>query len=1062
MSLFHQRVIEKHVKHIQDMPPQHSGALGKWADNLERGIYDSETQNDGEFIQRILIDILGYVGSSDGQKWTVAKNQPVGKGNVDVALGHFTADSASILAPMELKGAKTRDLDAIMPGRNKSPVQQAWEYAMDAKGAQWVLVSNYREIRLYAVGYGRKEYESFELSSLKKPEHYARFILLLSAQNLLNGKTLSLLKESEQAEKDITDQLYADYKNLRRYMIDTIATDNPAKNQLDIIRCTQTILDRILFVAFAEDKGLLPDKTLAQAYETQNPFNPQPVWENFKGLFQAINKGNAALNIPGYNGGLFADDIELDSLTISNELCQGFKKIGEYDFDSEVSVNILGHIFEQSITDIEELKAEAEGAESVFDKKKSKRKRDGIFYTPPYITRYIVDQSVGGWLADRRNDIGFDRLPLLTDDDFASIKITGKRKVKHERNKNVAAHIAAWEAYKKELSSIKVLDPSCGSGAFLNEVFDYLKREGQTVNNELARLTGDQTDLFRWDTHILANNIYGVDLNRESVEITKLSLWLKTANRNEKLTYLENNIKVGNSLVEDPVIAGNLAFDWRREFTNIMDAGGFDVVVGNPPWGAKLEADQLEAIRKKHKDIIVRTINSYMFFINHALSISKSNGYNGWVVPDAILYQSDNEKLRDRLTSENTLKEVVNLGDAFDEVTQPCAIFIVSKIKSSKASCVQVLDVSAEPNKDIALNREKTEGVESDVINSLPGKIWPTKNTKNYALLKKTPFKLSDFVDDDGIQRGVSPDLKQAFIVYNENAEKERLEAEFLKPTVTGGEDVKRFYIPKSNKKIIYTSKSDDPGKFPNIVCHISKYEHLISCKEVKQGKHPIYTLHRPRDEKIFKKQKKIIGVITGDRIITAVDEDILYPTDGLYLFCPINHALSDCLVAILNSRLLTYLYRLLSGEVGRVLAQVKPTVLANIPVPDLSRENEQILRLGQLSLNIKMSLIDLGHISTNFIKLLSADLRCATSTLQINWHSLSFADFVSAVEKQINPKKLTLQQKSEWMMHFEVERAKALALKAEIDRLNYEIDQMVYTLYGLTVDEISIVERDV
>ena len=389
MPLFHHRVISKHLKHIQAVDARCGSILETWAENLERGIYDSETQNDGEFIQRILIDILGYVGSSDGKKWTVAKNQPVGKGNVDVALGHFTADNASILAPLELKGAKTRDLDAIMAGRNKTPVQQAWEYAMDAKGAQWVLVSNYREIRLYAVGYGRKEYESFDLSNLRKPEHYARFMLLLSAQNLLEGKTLSLLKESEQAEKDITDQLYADYKILRRRLIDTISKDNPEKDPLDVIRYTQTILDRILFVAFAEDKGLLPDKTLAKAYETQNLFSPQPVWENFKGLFQAINKGNAALNIPGYNGGLFADDPDLNNLKISNELCESFKKIGDYDFDSDVSVNILGHIFEQSISDLEELKAETEGADTEFDKKKSKRKKDGIFYTPAYITRYI-------------------------------------------------------------------------------------------------------------------------------------------------------------------------------------------------------------------------------------------------------------------------------------------------------------------------------------------------------------------------------------------------------------------------------------------------------------------------------------------------------------------------------------------------------------------------------------------------------------------------------------------------------------------------------------------------
>jgi type I restriction-modification system DNA methylase subunit len=1060
MSLFHPRVIEKHIKHIQTVPTHHANGLSKWADNLERGIFDSETQNDGEFIQRILVEILGYVGSSDGEKWTVAKNQPVGKGNVDVALGYFTADSASILAPLELKGAKTRDLDAIMPGRNKSPVQQAWEYAMDAKGAQWVLVSNYREIRLYAVGYGRKEYESFEFSSLKNFESYARFMLLLSAQNLLNGKTLSLLKESEQAEKEISNLLYADYKALRRRMIESIAKDNPDRNQLDVIRCTQTILDRVLFVAFAEDKGLLPDKTLVQVYETKNPYNPQPIWENFKGLFQAINKGNAALNIPGYNGGLFACDYELDSLSVSDDLCEGFKKIGEYDFDSDVSVNILGHIFEQSIADIEELKAE--GAQENFDKNKSKRKKDGIFYTPPYITRYIVEQSVGGWLADRRNEIGFDELPLLTDDDFSSIKVTGKRKIKHERNKNVSAHIVAWEAYRKELSNIKVLDPACGSGAFLNEVFDYLKKEGQIVNNQLARLTGEQTDLFRWDTHILANNIYGVDLNPESVEITKLSLWLKTANRNEKLTYLENNIKVGNSLVDDLKVAGELAFNWCAAFPSIMEAGGFDVVVGNPPWGAEIDNDQLAAIKSEHRDIIVRMVNSYMFFINHALRISKSNGYNGWVVPDSILYQSDNERLRDKIVSKYALKEVVNLGDAFEDVTQPCAIFILKVVSPSGAGRVKVIDASTELNKDVALSSKKSEEITLGTISALPGKIWPTKNTSYYSLLKNTSFKLSDFVDGDGIQRGASPDLKKAFIVDGEYVDKNRLESSFLKPTVTGGEDVKRFFIPQCEKHIIYISKSDSPTSFPNIFKHIQKYEDLISCKEVKQGKHPIYALHRPRNESIFQKKKKVIGVITGDKIITAVDEAALYPTDGLYLFGMLNQEMSDCIVAILNSRFMTFIYRLLSGEVGRVLAQVKPTILASVPVPDLSIKSEQLSCLGNFSVSIRNSLVALDELSANLMGLISADLGFTNSALLKSWYNLSVVEFLDNIERQIKPQKLSLQKKSEWISHFEAERTKAISIRNEINRLNYEIDQMVYVLYGLTCDEISIVECDV
>ena len=103
------------------------------------------------------------------------------------------------------------------PGRNKSPVQQAWEYAMDAKGAKWVLVSNFREIRLYAVGYGRKDYEVFDLTQLTNPTHYARFILLLSAENLLGRRVSTLLRESENKDKEITKKLYKDYKTLRSH-----------------------------------------------------------------------------------------------------------------------------------------------------------------------------------------------------------------------------------------------------------------------------------------------------------------------------------------------------------------------------------------------------------------------------------------------------------------------------------------------------------------------------------------------------------------------------------------------------------------------------------------------------------------------------------------------------------------------------------------------------------------------------------------------------------------------------------------------------------------------------
>ncbi|MDR0499024.1 MAG: N-6 DNA methylase, partial [Holophagales bacterium] len=549
MSLFNAHLLEKHLEHIQ-FDPRHMEILAKWAENLEKGVYDVETQSDGEFIQHILIDVLGYVSSSEGQRWTLAKNQPVGHGNVDVALGSFTPDSASIIAPFELKGARTHNLDAVIPGRNKNPVQQAWEYAMDAKGARWVLVSNFRTIRLYAVGYGRKEYENFDLTREASPGEHARLMLLLSAKNLLGGHTLALLEESERTEKGITDELYRDYKGLRSRLIKTMDQDSTL-DRAEAIRCAQTILDRVLFIAFAEDRDLLPQNTLNKPFNAaKHAISPVPIWENFKDLFRAIDEGSVRLDIPCFNGGLFASDAALDSLAISDELCLGFARIGTYDFESEHSVNILGHILEQSIADIDEMKNLDVGA----NRSAGRRKKEGVFYTPPHLTHYIVEQALGGWLEAKRKEIGFGDLPELPAD------VNMKAKKGKGLDAAIVAHVKAWEAYREALSNVKVLDPACGSGAFLVEVFDYLVREGKTVNNELTRLRG-YPSLFRWETHILANNIFGVDLNHEAVEITKLSLWLKTANKDEKLSYLDDNIKVGNSLIDDSTVAGALAFD---------------------------------------------------------------------------------------------------------------------------------------------------------------------------------------------------------------------------------------------------------------------------------------------------------------------------------------------------------------------------------------------------------------------------------------------------------------------------------------------------------------------
>ena len=1029
MSLFHPRVVKKHINKMPPMDISHSGILTAWADNLTKGIYDSETQNDGEFIQQILINVLGYVGSSEGESWSIAKNQPINQLNVDVALGEFSADSVKIIAPFELKGAKTKDLDAIMAGRGKTPVQQAWEYANEIHGGscQWVIVSNYREIRLYAFGYGKKNYESFDLSQLNDPQEYKRFIMLLSAENLLSGKTLTFLKESEQVDKDITNQLYSDYKSLRANLIKTLKQDNPDKNSLDIIKYTQTILDRVLFVAFAEDKGLLPDNTLKNAYETQNNFNPQPIWDNFKGLFHAIDKGNSTLKIPHYNGGLFAENAELDNLSISDALCEGFKKIGDYDFDSDVSVNILGHIFEQSISDLEELKAHADNIDAIepkLDKKLSKRKKDGIFYTPAYITRYIVEQAVGGWLNDRRAELGFDKLPEITDEEFElyniniksknfTQKITQKFKTKRQQvARKVNKHIEFWEAYKESLSNIKVLDPACGSGAFLNEVFDYLKTAGEAVNTELAILKGEQTALFRWDTHILANNIYGVDLNNESVEITKLSLWLKTANRQEKLTYLENNIKCGNSLIDGADVAGESAFNWNKEFSEIMESGGFDVIVGNPPY---VQLSKIPSTTEEEKQYFINRyetsggrLNTFIFFIHLGSINLNKNGYMSYIIPNTILTQNYYLDTRKLLVDDGHLKEIITYPKLpFADAVVENITFIFKKEKSKS---------------DIQISSQSTS--KTSKIGMIERQDIAEKNSYLFDIRNDPICKKID--KSKGIELTKLMNINQAIALKGDKTLSVKTEAKPSYYKLIDGRHINRYSLEWAGDYLDYN------------------LERIHSCKR----------------KDIFEIQEKLFFRRVSSSLVFTYDDEQYFGLNTLVVVTPKKENIPPLkyFLALLNSKLINHYYANKYKSTKKVFSEIQARSVGKIPIllPDAQKENEFIIHADSIISSTKT----LKSLQYKFIDLFKSEFNLEKISRKLeNWYELEFSDFVKEIEKSIKPQKLSLPQKAEWMTHFEAEKAKALALQSQIDQTDKEIDQMVYKLYNLTPEEIELIE---
>ena len=237
--------------------------------------------------------------------------------------------------------------------------------------------------------------------------------------------------------------------------------------------------------------------------------------------------------------------------------------------------------------------------------------------------------------------------------------------------------------------------------------------------------------------------------------------------------------------------------------------------------------------------------------------------------------------------------------------------------------------------------------VESSLVRSLPNLVFPSQDIPRYQIIEQLG-NITELVlrlDSDGIQRGVSPDLKEAFIVDENTILEKNLEKEFIKKTYTGGKDIQRFEVKEDGKYVIYTDRNSKIEHIPNILSHLSLFRDKITCKEVKQLKHPFYALYRPRNRKIFEKSSKIIGVITGDKIIVTLDEKESFPTDGLYILSSGNLDEDLVLIGFLNSKIATVLYQLFSNEKGKILSQIKPKVLEKLPIPRINANQKVTLR---------------------------------------------------------------------------------------------------------------------
>jgi hypothetical protein len=518
--------------------------LKQWHHDLHFGtlLRDKETSREQQYNQDIFKSVLGYVEKPAAPHTLVPKHSTDYGQYPDLILGEFGtgAQSHDISAVVELKGASV-DLDR--PQRrdgNLSPVQQGFKYKPQYNKCPFVVVSNFREFRLY--NDNQRDFERWTLDDLVDPAsdylNFKRWYVLLCADNFVcstgPSKTERLLSEIRIEQERIGKRFYDEYKQIRLDLLRDLYKNNAMiQENIDLgIEKAQKLIDRVVFCCFAEDRNLLPDNTLVTVLNySDRGFNN--LWDDLQAFFRAVDKGSAKLGIPnGYNGGLFREDQVLNGLEISDEVLRGLLSISGYNFAVDLSVTILGHIFEQSITDLEEIRNKVAVSKNLDGIDMSRRKKDGIFYTPDYIVMNIVDATLGEFL--RQNEARCVEEAGLHED------ILDKTYAQREK--------VAYAAYRECLNTVTIVDCAAGSGAFLVHVFDVLMAEHQRV----GLILGDLFSQTEYVNHVLKNNIYGVDLNEESVEITKLSLWLKSAARNEKLTSLDDNIKVGNSIFSDP------------------------------------------------------------------------------------------------------------------------------------------------------------------------------------------------------------------------------------------------------------------------------------------------------------------------------------------------------------------------------------------------------------------------------------------------------------------------------------------------------------------------------
>ncbi|MES0199002.1 DNA methyltransferase [Mesorhizobium sp. M0011] len=1001
----------------------------------------SEVQAEGALTQTFFVDTWGYgeAGRVAPELQTLIPKLRIagegaggGPGEVDLAFGWFSGDlHATPQVLCEFKDIRSKlDAKQNRKGSNRSPVEQCLNYIRGARRGLfgnepvqpwWGIVTDMNEFRLYWWDRAPSEYlrfvirrtdlfaENYDLLTNSEDAQFDRFLFwkLFQRDYLLSqaGRPplLRLIERQWVKERALEGEFYDRYKAVRERLFEVMRLTNPAFDgtPTELLRLSQALLDRFIFAFYCEDMGarmlfppqMIRDHLKSRSVEPYYDPSGSEFWEFFKRLFAFMNEGGmfGGLRVPHINGGLFAANPTMNALAIPNHvfaaakqgageaalesdrdtllyLCARYNYASRGNVKESLSLYTLGRIFEQSITELEYRAGELEGRESVA--KISKRKRDGVYYTPGWVVNLLVEQALGPWFAAARGASGY---PTMADD---------------------APDLSAGEAYLARLRAIRIVDPACGSGAFLISAFRRLLQERMAVDRDIERARGGAVEAAVSEApmiaDILANNIYGVDINPASVEIAKLALWLHSARADGPLSSLDHTIRCGNSLVGHDFWGGRErlqdyidrinSFDWEDAFPEVWpddDAeGGFDIVLGNPPY-VKLQnlmkvdpevVAYLQANRGNDTYVSAQTGNTdlYLPFIEKGLRLLARGGRMAYIAPSLWTVNQYGEGLRRLVRRTQQLDRWLDFkaNQIFEEVTTYTALQFFTKepreqvrIAVAPAGETEAHDVDwSDEDLSVAYNAFAEDGE------------WLMATGAERALIDRLArdcLRLDDASMTSGITVGIQTSADSIYHLDRIGSGRYRcapkglpayevqIEDAIMKSLVSGGE-AKRYEEPETNTFLLFPYEREPGGamriissremvrKFPSAWAYLRSWEQQLRGRENNKFDDDVW-YRFGRSQNIDKQDLaklvvprlvehlKVSMDATGSICLDNVDVGGVSATQGTDL---------AYLMGVLNAPVADFVFRSIAKPFRGDYRSANKQFIAPLPIPNVSPED--------------------------------------------------------------------------------------------------------------------------